>query len=54
MYQISKDSGIPYPVIHRIGSGDRKTLTVATAEALAKALGLKIELRPDRRAKKGG
>lgn len=54
LYAIAKAADLRYVIVHRIASGERDDMRTRTAEVLAKALGLKIELRPDRRAKKGG
>ncbi len=54
LYAIARDGGIRYGVLHRAANATRADVTTATAEELAAAVGLKIQLRPDRRAKKGG
>ncbi len=51
MYRLAKDSGIPFPVLHRIAKGQRTNMTAATLEQLAAAIGLRLELRPIRKAK---
>ena len=49
LYAIARDGGIRYAVLHRVANGERNNITTATAEELAAAVGLRIELR-----KKGG
>ena len=49
LYQLARDAGMGYGVLHRIATGQRSNMTIATAERLAKVLGLRIELR-----RKGG
>ncbi|MCZ6698329.1 MAG: hypothetical protein O7D94_05290 [Planctomycetota bacterium] len=54
LYAIARDGGIRYAVLHRVATGERNSVTTATAERVAAAVGLTIELRPVRKTKKGG
>lgn len=45
LYAIARDAGIRYAVLHRVATGERNDITTATAEELAAAVGLSIELR---------
>ena len=54
LYAIAKAAGLRYPILHRIARGERDDMTTRTAEKIAAALGLRIELRPTgRRGKEG-
>jgi hypothetical protein len=42
--QLAAAAGVPYPMVYRFARGSRPSITLATADKLAAALGL--ELRP--------
>ncbi len=53
MLALAEQSGLRYMSVHRFMARNAG-LTVESCERLAQALGLKVVLRPVKRAKKGG
>lgn len=49
LLRMANAAGLPYPVVYRFAKGQRKGLSLASAEKLAAVLGL--ELRPVRKRK---
>lgn len=47
-YALSKRAGIPLPTLRRLVLGKFDTISIATAEKLAKALGLELRLEKQR------
>ena len=46
LYAIAKAAELDYQIVHRFASGIRDDMRTRTAERLASALGMTIELRP--------
>jgi ribosome-binding protein aMBF1 (putative translation factor) len=42
---LARASGVPYAVVQRLAVGERMNMTLSTAEKLAAALGLRLELK---------
>ena len=47
LLRVAQAAGVPHPIVYRFAGGQRKGLSLASAEKLAAALGL--ELRPVRK-----
>ncbi len=51
IYAVSKESGVPYPVVYRFLKGER-TITLVTADKLADYFGLELRPREKQKAKR--
>jgi len=51
LLQVSRAAGLTYSVVYRFRQGQYGLLSLASAEKLARALGLELHLRPKRKGR---